>query len=504
MKSQHAILLTSALAFSLTTLSSFAPATVNAFSLPGPIYKLPNKPTVYIERNGKMHAIANETIFYDLGYQFTELHVVNTLPAPIGSAVDLFKLPNKPQVYWYSQGTLHWIVSAQIFVARGFQWDNIYTVSQLPGPIGSPISASTTPPASTPPATILPLVGFPDVIVGQTKDIVIDGLTSLNQVDQSYSGTIPVTLSDTSHNFSIWNGSSWISSGTVKVSLHDGTGIIQVKSGNTPWQSADLIFGSSGSQDTQQLTSVPDTTKQVGWRVFTDSSQPSPVSGEHPAYLKGSSTFLIEPVDAHGKIVPGTLADKVDVTADPQVYVGSCPFSSTQCNIISSPYVSTKGIAFIDNQTLFSSSTPIVFSLTPQTPAQAQVTAVTPKGSSSSITPSALVKTPSGDIQTVGDILPNHSYVIQLQLQTSSGQPILGLPELGLTTSTQISLYQNKRSTPSTLSFEKAGENHLYFLYNSGSEDNSPDVLALFGSPPGNNLPPVDQSIFLELITNSF
>ncbi|WP_020375429.1 hypothetical protein [Sulfobacillus thermosulfidooxidans] len=499
MKSQHAILLTSALAFSLTTLSSFAPATVNAFSLPGPIYKLADKPTVYIERNGKMHAIANETIFYDLGYQFTELHVVNTLPAPIGSAVDLFKLPNKPQVYWYSQGTLHWIASAQIFVAHGFQWDNIYTVSQLPAPIGSPISAS-----STPPSTILPLVGFPDVIVGQTKDIMIDGLTSSYQVDQSYSGTIPVTLSGSSHNFSIWNGSSWVSSGTVNVSLHDGTGIIQVKSGNTPWQSADLIFGSSGSQDTQQLTSVPDTTKQVGWRVFTDSSHPTPVSGEHPAYPNGSSTFLIEPVNAHGQIVPGTLADKVDVAADPQVYIGGCDFSWPYCDILSSPYVSTKGIAFTDNQAVLPSSTPVVFALSPQAPVQALVTAVTPKGSSSAITPSALVKTSSGDIQTVGGILPNHSYVIQLQLQTSSGQPILGLPELGLTTSTQISLYQNKRSTPSTLSFEKAGENHLYFLYNSGSKDNSPDVLALFGSPPGNNLPPVDQSIFLELITNSF
>ncbi|WP_053959955.1 hypothetical protein [Sulfobacillus thermosulfidooxidans] len=500
-KTQHALLLTSALALGLSTVSPFNSATVKAFSLPGPIYKLADKPTVYIERNGKMHAIANETIFYDLGYQFSELRVVNALPAPIGSAVDLFKLPNKPQVYWYSNGMLHWIASAQIFSARGFKWDNIYTVSQLPAPIGSPIAAS-----STPPATILPLVGFPDVIVGQTKNIVVDGLTSANTVDQSYSGIVPVTLSDSSHNFSIWNGSSWVDSGTVDVSLHNGTGIIRVKSGNTPGQWANLTFGSPDNQITQQITSVPDTTQQVGWRVFTDSSQPMPVSGEHPAYINGSSTFLIEPVNAYGQIVPGTLADKVDVTADPQLpFTGPCPGASPMCNVISSPYVSTKGITFTDNHSFLSPSTPIVFALTPQAPAQARVTAVIPSGSSSEITPSAVVNTTDGiDIQTVSGILPHHSYVIQLQLETSSGQSILGLPELGLRTDTQWYLYQNHRATPSTLTFEKAGNNHWYFLYNTGSQDNSPDILGLYGNPGENDLPPALQGSFLELITNSF
>ncbi len=92
---------------SLAALSvSFPTQTAEAYSIPGPIYKIANQPAVYIQHNNKMHAIPSPNFFNDLGYQWNDLHTVTTLPDPVGSPVQLVRVAGQSPVYWYHNGEL--------------------------------------------------------------------------------------------------------------------------------------------------------------------------------------------------------------------------------------------------------------------------------------------------------------------------------------------------------------------------------------------------------------
>ena len=118
----------------------FSSAIADAATVPGPIYKLSNGPTVYVDHNGSLHAVASPAMLYALGYQWRELITVKTLPASIGQPINLLKLPASPQVYWYQNGQLHWIENEKVFSANGFQWSNVYLVRNLPAPVGTPVT----------------------------------------------------------------------------------------------------------------------------------------------------------------------------------------------------------------------------------------------------------------------------------------------------------------------------------------------------------------------------
>ncbi len=66
---------------------------------------------------------------------------------------------------------------------------------------------------------------------------------------------------------------------------------------------------------------------------------------------------------------------------------------------------------------------------------------------------------------------------------------------------------QSQRQVPSTISFDKVGNDHLYLTYRSGPDANIPNVLHVFGINPvaAQSLPYEPFSAqYLQLVTNSF
>ncbi len=470
-----------------------------AATVPGPIYKLASKPTVYVERNGKLHAIASTTMFYDLGYQWNQLHVVQQLPTPIGSPVQLFKLGMNPEVYLYQQGVLHWILSAQVFNSQGYQWDNVYDVTKLPAVIGSPVQQP-----SVLPQNAAVMSGFPYVPVSGTKTLVVDAFTNNEQPDTTYSGTGSVKITQNSGNLSVYNGSTWVNSGTVPVHYSHGQGTIQVKAGTSPWATMTLQPVSQNTlAESQQIESIPNTTSQVGWQVFT--SQGQAVSGKNPVYQSSTAQkLLLEPVNAKGDVVTGTMADGVGVMANTGFNV--CPRGGTVCNEIG-PYYMTSGAQSFTYSNLYATpGTPVVFEVLPSAPASAEVMQV-----SSSATNSLPVSQQApldGSIQTVGQIQANTSYNIQMELFYAKGEPLTDLNVLSHLAPMGVApkvMNASQRSSASTLSSPTMGNEHVMIMYRSGSSSTVPDILRLHeDSLGGNGVGPPYYGNFLYLITNAF
>ena len=481
-----------------------------AATVPGPIYKLASKPTVYVERNGKLHAIASTTMFYDLGYQWNQLHVVQQLPTPIGSPVQLFKLGMNPEVYLYQQGALHWIPSAQVFNSQGYQWDNVYDVTKLPAVIGSPVQQP-----SVLPQNVAVMSGFPYVPVSGTKTLVVDAFTNNEQPDTTYSGTGSVKITQSSGNLSVYNGSTWVNSGTVPVHYSHGQGTIRVKAGTSPWATMTLQpVSQNTSGGTQQIESVPNTTSQVGWRVFT--TQKQAVSGKNPVYRSSTAqNLLLEPVNAQGNIVTGTMYDGVGVVANPSFDV--CPENATVCNEIGPYYMTTGSRSFSFPNLYITSGTPVVFEVLPSAPAGAEVTQVSSGSSTLPVSqqvplnlPTPNENTVSSPIQTVGQIQANTSYNIQMELFYAQGEPLTDLSTLSHLAPMGVApkvTNASQRSNASTLSAPTMGNEHVMITYRSGSSLNmpAPDILRLHeDSLGGNGMGPPYYGNLLYLITNAF
>ncbi|MCY0908431.1 MAG: hypothetical protein OWR62_08590, partial [Sulfobacillus thermotolerans] len=187
----------------VSSASLIVPSTVaDAATLPGPIYKLANAPTVYVDHNGSLHAVASPAMLYALGYQWSDLTTVKTLPAPIGSPITLLKLATSPQVYLYQNGQLHWIENGTVFRENGFQWANVYLVRKLPAPIGTPLTGITKGMGTVPPAaSYSSLSAFPYIPAGGTKTIAIDALDANGSIDTTYNGDLTVSSSSSSVRF---------------------------------------------------------------------------------------------------------------------------------------------------------------------------------------------------------------------------------------------------------------------------------------------------------------
>ncbi|MCL5013494.1 MAG: hypothetical protein M1493_05830 [Firmicutes bacterium] len=483
-------------------------AVVQAAGVPGPIYKLASKPAVYVERHGTLHQIPSVAIFYDLGYQWSQLHVVQQLPDAIGSPVELLKLPTKPAIYLYQQGTLHWIPSARVFNALGYHWDNVYNVAKLPAVIGRPVSE----PAALPQEAFL-MSGFPYVPVSGTKTFVVDAFTNTAQFDSTYGGTSRVTITQNPGHLSVYNGATWVDSGSVPVYFHHGQGTIQVKGGSSAWGEITLQPASQSSSAggaNQQIETVPNTTSQVGWRVFTPKLQA--VAGNSPAYAaQGSQPFLVEPVNSNGQIVPGVMRDGVSVVPTPRI--AGCPQDITGCQP-QGLYVGSHGTSFsYSTYPAFPPDAPFVFAISPLPPQGARVSAVSASANNTSLP----ILSTNGTEEVTG-IQPNTHYTIQLQLLGGgSNDPITDLPLLthyvsGLNNSSfaesgKIIHYGIPRSIPAQLGTEIQGQNHITVSYTSGSPNyDSQDILQLYRYNPDPLLtfpgPPSFSN--LDLVTNGY
>ncbi len=250
----------------------------------------------------------------------------------------------------------------------GFQWADVYTVTRLPAPLGPSLRGPAAPTA--PPAQAVFLSGFPFLATNGTKSIIIDDLGNTGGPDTSYNGSVDVKIEQNTGNFAV--GSHAAHSGTVAVPLVRGQGLLTVKAGATAGH-LQLSLPSTLQSPSQSLaltSMATNAAQQVGWRMFTQSGQP--VTGLLPA--KSSGTFVVEPVNAQGQVVKGTAADAVGIQPNPVMF---CPsMAEGNCNILGPYYVGTSGYTFDYRGT----DTPVVFSLIPSYPAQAQVTQVIAPG----------------------------------------------------------------------------------------------------------------------------
>lgn len=478
-------------------------ATALGSPLPGPLYKLSSAPTVYVDRNGSLHAIASPKMLTDLGYTWSDLTTVKSLPASVGTPVNLVQPNGSTKVYFYQNDTLHWVPSQAMFQQNGFQWQNVYHVCSLPAPVGSPLTAATSPPAS-----FSILSAFPNIAATNTKTLAIDALTTNGAVDTAYSGTL--TVSNPTGNLTFKQPTGAYAAGPLTVSFAHGIGIVTIKAASTPGH-AELRFGSNQ----MYLTIWPNTTSQIGWRVFTATKQS--VSSINPLTATPAQ-LLVEPVDAAGHIVPGTMADQVGLFPNSS-YPINVPFSA-QSQFVASFYAQNQSIRYIFNGQIagmsanVSAAYPMTIITSPLGAATVKVTNVQGSG-----TTSASVSAPvtnKEQAQLVTGIQANQTYSIQIQFETAQGQPILGLPALfGKTAyptvsssnqSINFSVSHSGRTTPSTLTYGHLGTNYVYLTYHTGSAHNTPDLVSLWGVPadygnePGSFTPPP----IVELITNNF
>ncbi|AEJ40216.1 hypothetical protein TPY_2036 [Sulfobacillus acidophilus TPY] len=283
-------------------------AVAKSFSLdPYPVYRVMGHPTVYIERNGVMQAILTKAEFFDLGFRWSDVRVVSQLPDPVGSSAQLFRQSGQSAVYWYNGGQLHWIPSPAVFQAMRFQWDDVYTVSQLPWPVGSPVAQPTNPPAA-----LEFLSGYPylPAEAGQSKSFALYALTSSGQVMTEDNGSATVTLT---------NNSAGVSLGTTAtsepVTFHNGVAWVTVTAGSgAVGTSATLSASAPGVAQPASLTVTllsANPAQQTGYRVFWPSG--TPLGGGHPLSLSTYSTSLqIDSVNAWGQPVPATVGDTAD------------------------------------------------------------------------------------------------------------------------------------------------------------------------------------------------
>ncbi len=486
-------------------------AAAQAATVPGPIYKLASKPTVYVERNGKLHAIASATMFYDLGYQWNQLHTVQQLPDPIGSPVQLFKLAMNPEIYLYQQGVLHWIPSAQVFDAQGYQWDNVYDVTKLPAAIGSPVQQP-----SVLPQNAAVMTGFPYVPASGTKTFVVDALTHNGLLESTYSGTGSVKITQNPGNLSVYNGSAWVQSGSVPVHFTHGQGTIQVKAGTSAWETMTLQpLSQNNLGGSQQIESVPNTANQVGWRVFTPQGQA--VNGKNPLYESSTAQqLLLEPVNAQGHVVPGTMADGVGVMIHPS-FLNYCSVTRGGCSDdIGLHYMTGGAQSFTFTNPYPVSGAPIVFKVLPSAPTSADVTQISFGTSTLPVSQQVPLNastvngnTATSSLQTVGQIQANTSYDIQVELFYAKGEPLTDLSVLSHLAPLGIApkvMNASQRSTASTLSSPTISNEHVTIAYRTGSASNVPDVLRLHEDTLGGEggVGPPYNGDYLFLITNAF
>ncbi|MCL5015028.1 MAG: hypothetical protein M1493_13760 [Firmicutes bacterium] len=103
-------------------------------SSPGGLYQQWGQPAIYLYQNGSLHHIPSAGLFNAMGLSWSAVHHVASLPAPIGSPVDLIRPWGSSKVYFLPpQGNIaEWIPSAQAFADAGFSWAAVHRVAWIP------------------------------------------------------------------------------------------------------------------------------------------------------------------------------------------------------------------------------------------------------------------------------------------------------------------------------------------------------------------------------------
>ena len=144
----------------------------------GMLVKSVNSPTVYMIDNGVLRWVDSPTVFYQMGFSFSQVADLSHLPPlPVGTPIygpsdvpyatgTLVKVSGQAPIYYVQSGTLRWIPSLSIFDAMGLASSHVLNATSLAGLATGPnidaisTSVSATPPWVAPyPVAIVPNVG---------------------------------------------------------------------------------------------------------------------------------------------------------------------------------------------------------------------------------------------------------------------------------------------------------------------------------------------------------
>jgi hypothetical protein len=130
---------------------------VDAATVPnGTVMHLTHQGKEYVAEHGTLHWVPNPQTFLALGLSWNHTVSVPSFTIPIGAPVQLVKTADNPAVYLEQGDVLHRIPNAATFDALGYHWRDVFTLTTLPLPIDTPVSAST-PAASEPDGTVVHL-----------------------------------------------------------------------------------------------------------------------------------------------------------------------------------------------------------------------------------------------------------------------------------------------------------------------------------------------------------
>jgi uncharacterized protein YcfL len=96
------------------------------------LVKTENKPTVYLIVNNKRHKILSAEIFIDYGFNWNDIKIISTQELEKYPKAKVVKTAENPSVYYidYNFNQKKFIYTGNIFLAYGNRWEDIITISQ--------------------------------------------------------------------------------------------------------------------------------------------------------------------------------------------------------------------------------------------------------------------------------------------------------------------------------------------------------------------------------------
>jgi hypothetical protein len=94
------------------------------------LIKATGSDNVYVIAKGLIRHIPNAAVFNGYKYKWADIVIVTSTEKTMFGSVMLFKATGDNKVYFLDNGQLRWISSANLFVTKGYNWNNIVEVSK--------------------------------------------------------------------------------------------------------------------------------------------------------------------------------------------------------------------------------------------------------------------------------------------------------------------------------------------------------------------------------------
>lgn len=285
---------------------------------------------IYLVIHGALRHVGSPSVLYQMGYNFGEVQQVASLNAnwPVGPALTtaipyapsgaLYQQSGHASVYTVINGQLSHITSGSVLLAMGYQWSQIQHVATLPKlPIGP---ATSTPDRVYPTGTLIKLNSAAAVYlvqngvlrhIGSPSILYALGYTFADVQAVSTLGSLPIGTAVGSTTLPGSTGStppttSPAISAVSLVPTVDGRGYWVLESNGQVVTMGDA--SSYGSPTTSQMSGqtavgIAMTPDLQGYEILTSSGQALPFGDATPMTNPSSATSLVISPDPAGKIL---------------------------------------------------------------------------------------------------------------------------------------------------------------------------------------------------------